>query len=353
MRRWRRLGFSLVELLVVIAVISVLTALLAPAVMQARETSRQSLCRARLRQIGFGLQQYHDVHTCFPPGRLALYDPRFSGPNPPCTNRQVDKGVLVALLPYCEQTAVFDAINHELSILGPENRTLHARVIGAYACPSDSAGGQAQDIPAGILDWILPGTSGPLAMGRTSYSFSFGTYPVRAFPAFYPSCRVPNAVSQQCNGVFHDRHPMRYANVTDGLAQTVFASEHATGTLSALESVVPSAQGLSGWWITGNLGDTLFTSFYPINAFRVVAIAAAEAQRFGASSQHPGGVHCLFGDGSVRFVSETVDSWPFNTLAGTPRGAVFSSDGDWRGAPEPGIWQRLTTRAGGEAVGVY
>ena len=122
----RRSGFTLIECLVVISIIGILVGLLLPAVQAAREAARRASCSNNLKQFGLALATYENSVGCFPPGRLMTYDPRFAGAAPPCTSRIVDKGILVMILPGTEHGDLYNAINQDLSILGRENRTVHA-----------------------------------------------------------------------------------------------------------------------------------------------------------------------------------------------------------------------------------
>ena len=70
-----------------------------------------------------------------------------------------------------------------------------------------------------------------------------------------------------------------------------------------------------------------------------------------ASSMHPAGLNALMGDGSVRFIKDSIESWPFNPISGSPAGASQNGRGAWINLPPSGIWQSLSTRAGGELVG--
>jgi prepilin-type processing-associated H-X9-DG protein len=82
-----------------------------------------------------------------------------------------------------------------------------------------------------------------------------------------------------------------------------------------------------------------------------VAIAAGQAHTRAASSQHPGGLHVLMGDGSVRFIKDSISTWAYDSLTGQPVAATRNSDGAWENLPRAGVWQALATRAGGEVVG--
>jgi len=82
-----------------------------------------------------------------------------------------------------------------------------------------------------------------------------------------------------------------------------------------------------GWYITGNWGDTLVTALYPPNACDMVSAASLAAWSNSASSMHPGGLNVLMGDGSVRFVKDTIQSWPLSALTGNPAVASQNSQG--------------------------
>jgi prepilin-type processing-associated H-X9-DG protein len=155
----------------------------------------------------------------------------------------------------------------------------------------------------------------------------------------------------QCNGVFNDLSPIRLASVTDGLSNTIFMAEKATTILQELDAVIPQYAAQHGWYITGNWGDTLITALYPPNAFDGVAFAAVTAWTNSASSMHPGGLNVLMGDGSVRFIKNSIQSWPFDPISGNPAGASQNGQGSWVNVPPSGVWQSLSTRSGGEVVG--
>lgn len=351
-RRPHRRGFTLVELLVVIAVIGVLGGLLLPAVQSARESSRRVRCAHHLRQIGIALHSYHDANGCLPPGRFKTYDPRYAGQRPPCTSTIIDKSLLVHLLPFVEQAALYSAINQDLTIVGAENQTVHAVAVATYFCPSDPASG-VRELNAGALaPYGYPDSPGGRArMAFSGYAGCTGSFAVLALPMADRGCRVDPRAAAQNDGSFHDLSPVRLSSITDGLSSTLFVAERANGHLTAQDAFRDGFSRKHGWWITGNWGDTLVTAFYPPNAPSRVALGASDAWTNSASSFHPGGVNVLMGDGSARFIKDSIDSWPFDPSTGNPTGARRTQAGWWEASPRPGIWQALATRAGGEVIG--
>ena len=163
----------------------------------------------------------------------------------------------------------------------------------------------------------------------TSYAGMIGSLPVLGQPLPSTNCIVPGALIAQCNGVFNDLSPVALASVTDGMSSTIFMAEKATTPLQELNALNPQYAAQHGWYITGNWGDTLITSLYSPNARDRVAAAAMTAWTNSASSTHPGGLNVLMGDGSVRFIKESVQSWPFNPLTGNPAGASQDGEGAW------------------------
>jgi prepilin-type N-terminal cleavage/methylation domain-containing protein len=268
-------GFTLIELLVAVSIILLLIGILLPAVQAAREAARRAQCSSNLRQFGVALQSYHDAFGSLPPGRIKSYDPRYAGPNPPCTSSIVDKSLEVFALEFVEQAMVYNAINQSLAIIGCENTTVHAIAIPVFACPSDPMSGWPRSLNPGALAQY--GVVDPALMVFTSYAGMIGSLPVVAQPLPQNGCVVPVLLIAQTNGVFNDVSPIRLASVTDGLSNTIFMAEKATTILQEFNALDASYAAQHGWYITGNLGDTLITSLSPPNACDRVAGASMTA----------------------------------------------------------------------------
>ena len=223
------------------------------------------------------------------------------------------------MLPFMDQSALFNAINQNLTVIGAENSTLHSFVVSGFACPSDPMSGVVRDLTVGQLAEY--GVRDTAHMVFTSYAGSIGSLPVTALPVPSNRCVVSASLVAQCNGVFNDISPIRLSSVSDGLSSTIFLVEKSTTLLHRLNAINPDLATKRGWYVTGNWGDTLVTALYPPNAWKKVVLGADTAWTDSASSQHPGGVNVLMGDGSVRFVADSVECWPSDPLTGNPLGA--------------------------------
>ena len=338
-RRGPHRGFTLIESIVVVAIVGLLIALLLPAVQAARESSRRSSCLNNLRQIGLALNSYHDAHGALPIGRPLSSDPRYTDPSLPCQFLLIDKSFLVAILPFAEQSPLFNAVNQNTWIAAPENRTVFAVGVSTYACPSDTDAGTLR---AGIpLDGLMFSNSATAQAPfiSSSYAGCHGSYGSGALPSRNNQCQVNPQRALEANGSLTDVTSIRYSSITDGLSATIAVAEHSITTLKPIDSLPPLAYSHFGWWAIGDMGDALFTTRYQPNAFKVDLLTASSSEPWinSASSYHPGGGNVLLCDGSARFIKETIQS-----------SSVDPSPGS--GLSSAGVWQSLGTRNGSEVV---
>jgi prepilin-type N-terminal cleavage/methylation domain-containing protein/prepilin-type processing-associated H-X9-DG protein len=313
-----RLGFTLVELLVVIAIIGVLVALLLPAVQAARESARRTQCSNNSRQIGIALQSYHDNFQRVPPGGIwwtnAVTDPNF----------QLNRGsLLLHLTPFVEQGNVYSQIDFSRPpdyqlLRGSTTDYIAGQVIKTYKCPSDSTPKlnpiSIDGIPAGKLaTFSYAGSKGPTSTGDNPA----GSCPERAvWDRFNLS-----ANDQAPAGPFTRLgrfYTARLAEVTDGLSNTIFIGE-VRG-----DCALPIYRG----WAHGSNTNGMISTVYPMNYDTCNKDQSKGACRwwdnfsteFGFKSLHPRGVNFTFGDGSVHFLSQTIDHLTYQYLGGKSEG---------------------------------
>lgn len=329
-----RSAFTLVELLVVIAVIGILIALLLPAVQAAREAARRMSCTNNLKQLGIAMHNYADTF------RETLPNAGFSGsvfPN--------DYSPLAKLLPYCEQANLQDLIDFSIYMGHPgttdlpvELRPAAATAVPMFLCPSDG------ETP--LHDMKLP-SGAVIQVAGSNYAMNHesgvnGVY---------------NPGFGAADGLCWVDADVRLASITDGTSNTLAFTESLRGRGDApnltptpdvqvyrgqtsayatladtadsggLDAVLPSITGWDGnrllFWLrgcspTGPVMNGRLTPNHeaPDFVYRSAKVTAAR-------SRHPGGVNACFCDGSVSFISETI---------------------------ERDTWHALWTRAGGEVA---
>jgi prepilin-type N-terminal cleavage/methylation domain-containing protein/prepilin-type processing-associated H-X9-DG protein len=338
-----RRGFTLIELLVVIAVIGVLIALLLPAVQSAREAARRAHCVNNLKQMGLAVLNYHDVFRVFPFGKGPDY--RTTVPGAPVYARW---SIHSQILAFIEQGSLYQAINFRFPPETPgmagvvinfmpayqnplrENSVASRTMVATFLCPSDPAPTSA--------DWP----------GQNNYYANQGANFLCDLSEALPSTIAPAEVS---NGPFYYLSRKNIASITDGTSNTVFFSEKLRGegtpaprtdmltmrntvtldeTFGACMALNPatatpltSKQGFS--WVMGEMCCTTYNHVAPPNSVTCAGIGfpgtmANMAMQVPPSSAHPGGVNCLFGDGSARFTSSTIHLAAWRGL-GTVNGA--------------------------------
>jgi len=335
-------GFTLIELLVVLTIIGVLLALAIPAVQTARAQAQRAQCLNNLRQLGLGLHGYQVALECLPLAVYPTFDPRYVKPaNPPCDSWEANESWLVAILPFVEQTSLYNALNHNLYVLSPDNRTVSAATVAVFTCPADPDVQAARPFTVGSALALGYSDDDLPLFGRTSYAGFEGTLMAFAFPRG-PSCSVPPNVAQYANGAFGAPQPVRFASFQDGLATTMIASERSLSRLQSYELILPQNYTAANCWFSSEIASTLVTAFWGPN--QPLIDENIPERIWTSSSLHSGGVNVLMVDGSARFIKDSISSWPTANVN-------YTDPAEYRtGRISPGVWQRLATRNGGEVI---
>jgi prepilin-type N-terminal cleavage/methylation domain-containing protein/prepilin-type processing-associated H-X9-DG protein len=298
----RRCGFTLIELVVVIAIIAVLVGLLLPAVQKVRAAAARMQCKNNLKQIGLAFHNYHSAHGNFPPGfasRAATVDGPGLGPG---------WGWAAHLLPYLEQDNLHRQIDLTRDIADPVNAQARQTSIRILLCPADNA-------PRPTFT-VLDGAGAPICdVAFGNYVGMSGVYEVTGYPD----------TSNGSPGVLLRNSKLRVTDILDGSSNTLFVGERSsrrspqTTWVGAVTnaSVSPVNPGYDfegpGVLVLTNSG-TVADGRVPNNPLDHVE---------DSNSNHTQGVNFLFGDGSVRSIQNTVS---------------------------PVVWVAITTRSGGEVV---
>ena len=324
-------GFTLIESLVTIGIISLLIALLLPAVQSVREAARRAQCTNNLHQLGIAMHGYHADFECFP---IIL------------TNVAKDKAITfsgtfslhVRLLPYLDQQVLFSGINFEVGSTPPDTfgaplREKDQAIIAVNATMSQTR----------ITAFLCPSDAGPLDGAGNNYRGNVGAGPSYAMSREYPDSG---------NGFFQFLGLTRAAYVPDGLSHTVAFSERLRGSgridearpdrdYWACPALVFTADDLlqgcrivarpenlriypfgGRWWFWAGQERTSYSHTQVPNGPVPDCIDAQTIAATGmatARSWHHGGVNALMGDGSTRFASETMDQSTWRAL-GTRNG---------------------------------
>ncbi|MDO4587701.1 MAG: DUF1559 domain-containing protein [Planctomycetia bacterium] len=362
-----RKGFTLVELLVVIAIIGILIGLLLPAVQAAREAARRMQCTNNLKQLTLALHNYHDVNNSLPAARAMLGNSGMisNGGNMPAGG---PFGTVVFLMPFVEQQALYDTLIGYTNSQGPTGAKLEhpwvdanpdfpalASVVSAFLCPSD---GNAKS----------PSTDGH-ATGRLNYLTNRGD-------GLWNINRHPNdengAAAKVANrGVFRVGDFTSFATCADGTSNTLGFSETVSasgtggraikgnlvvyvssmydgnsrpqpcldqkvGTELAVDASTDAWRGQR--WLDGQFFYGGFNTCLPPNSPNCSYGADNNWGVGSAQSNHSGGVNASMMDGSVRFVSDTIDT-------GDPSLYCVTS-----GRSPYGVWGAMSTVEGGEST---
>ncbi|MBN1393825.1 MAG: DUF1559 domain-containing protein [Pirellulales bacterium] len=295
-------AFTLIELLVVITIIGVLVALILPAVQAAREAARRANCSNNLKQIGLALHAYHDARGSFPPGNIQRTAGNCPGMEEPGLSYSTRFGNwMIAILPYIEKNALYDGYDFSHNNESAENESFREATVSTYLCPSD----YTADGP------IVP-ASGPAFVAGAKYApGSYRAVTGKSVDGLnYLDSEMMYEYERRLRGPIHVAGVWGYgcetlAHVRDGASNTLLVGEHATAT---------------------NPGRRTFWA-YSFAYYAQSGVAAQERILWadydrcaeaggpglehpckrGWGSFHPGGLHFLLCDGTVHFISTSVN----------------------------------------------
>jgi len=333
-----RIGFTLVELLVVIAIIGILIALLLPAVQAAREAARRSQCTNNLKQIGLALHNHHDVYGRLPPGGATYIQPWGTYVHPTGGEAGWGASWMVFILPYVEQQSMYSQLDLSVSNPGwghdPTNQVIVNKFIPPYRCPSSpfdkqtwgnlSSQGKTMLVTypgiAGAVNGLIPNyTETRISQGNTGIA----------------GCCSGGIAGG--GGVLFPFSQINFAGISDGTSNVIAVGEQGDFLITLNGTKQPWGAGtIHGWFIGAhggsptvdrrppnyfNGGDArhfnMTTVRYNINQKRGWPDAPGNCGSLGVcdnvgnniplNSAHPGGINVLLCDGSVRFLSDTLD----------------------------------------------
>ena len=332
-----RSGFTLVELLVVIAIIGILIALLLPAVQAAREAARRMQCTNHLKQIGIAIHNYHDTALVTPPGYIYLSSGTETGGSRPYW------GWNAFILPYMEQQSLYNSLGirsrtlqtvcRANAIAGTKNRLtaddklLVQTKISSLRCPSDTGNALTDDTTS--FGWnnktVYLGISAALASdtGDSHNPVSKSNYAACAGgDDIYDATQVLGGSDP--GGVFYANSSKTFGSISDGTSNVFLVGEVAT-SVYGMKYFAATWLGVGNPGCTGN-GPTdaaqtpneqtsgIYLALRRAKFDILINTPLPQNSNKSFSSNHTGGASFVYGDGSVHFLSETVNSTTYGYM---------------------------------------
>jgi len=312
----QRRGFTLIELLVVIAIIAILIGLLLPAVQKIREAANRIKCENNLKQLGLALHNYNDTNQ-YLPGNIR-----------PAATGTVRVRWATFLLPYYEQDNVYKIYNQNVNWSDPVNLPAVSLRLKVLECPS-SPRPERQDSNPEFSTWTP-------SIAINDYAGVYG---------IDPALVQQGVVEIAAPGILSKTDKVRLTDVTDGLSNTIHLTESAgKPDLYRAGRLVGAAPAIhvngGGWcrpasdvpWLVGLNASGTGPGTQGINAANGFQQTTYPDPRFGTDGTgqiygfHSGGVTALLGDGSVRFIRQSIDLRTLAALITRNGGEVVPND---------------------------
>ena len=303
--RRARGGFTLIELLVVIAIIAILIGLLLPAVQKVREAAARLKCQNNFKQIGLAMHNYQDSNGKLPAGWVTKSST--VAPSPGWSWGTV-------ILPYLEQGNLLTAMNPDLTTPGAPTINANTQSTpSVYTCPSDNRTGPTNTLLQNY--------------GRGNY-----------------------VINKAVLGPLQDGTPMSLTiqTIQDGSSNTIVVGERDSfKNIGAVWGVRSSATSAS---FEGRVGYKLNVSFAPAplppTGVGAPPLASDDCRRLGYGSNHTGGVNFVFGDGSVRFISNSIETNPNDDFCAFPLITITATSNNF-------VLQKLQNPSDGFPIGNF
>lgn len=290
----RRRGFTLIELLVVITIIGILVSLLLPAVQAARQAARRTQCQNNLKQISLAMLNYESSNRTLPSGGLDD------------TNRGNRMGWSVLILPYIEQGNLADRLDYNRSYLDTNNKRVAMHAISLFHCPSQV---EQKSVLARIF-----GSTSERVDGQDPYTIHYYGVagPKGANPNTGGQYRIEGSGS--CGGFakdgpLHRNSRVGFGGIRDGSSSTMLIGEISWDNAQMYRIWTRGCDTRGCGWSASCKNVVNAPNMKSYTQFNV------DFNDISFGSEHPGGVHFAFCDGSVHFISDQIDLGVYKATA--------------------------------------